>query len=213
MLHVFTWQWGTKYNRQYAEKLFNGVSRHLSQEHQFLCINGEDYDRSLIGPGCLVRLIMFAPTWQEAYQIPAGDRIVCLDLDLIIIGNLDPLFDREEDFVILQGANAVNPCKFNGSVWMLRAGAHPEVWSDFSLEAASKVPYFAYPDDQSWMEFKMPNAAGWECGPKSGIWSFQKRGWPEGDELPSKARIVAFPGRRDPSQFTHLPWVKKHWVS
>jgi hypothetical protein len=53
----------------------------------------------------------------------------------------------------------------------------------------------------------MPNAAGWPCGPDSGIWSFGKRGWPRNNELPSGARMVAFPGYRDPSMFENLDWV------
>jgi hypothetical protein len=96
---------------------------------------------------------------------------------------------------------------------MLRAGAHPEVWLDFSLDAARKVPYYAFPDDQGWIWHKLPNAEGWRCGPESGIWSFRKRGWPKDDKLPEGARIVAFPGSRDPSMFTHLDWMKEHWAA
>jgi len=140
-----------------------------------------------------------------------GDRIVCMDLDLIITGSLDPLFDRPEPFVILQGANSVNPCPYNGSMWMVKAEYRPDVWSDFTLDAATAVPWYAFPDDQSWFAHKLPNAAGWRAGPQSGAYAFKKPGWPKGDGLPADARLVAFPGFRDPSQFTHLPWVRDHW--
>lgn len=223
MLWIFTWQWGWKYNHDYVEKLFAGVKRHLRYDATIilLTVNKDEFDDLwpipkqdhylLEIPGCLARLRLFDPQWQKDHGILPGDRIVCLDLDLVITGSLDPLFDREDDFTILQGVNAVNPNPFNGSCWMLKAGTHADVWKDFSIEAAEKLPHFAYSDDQDWMHHKIPNAAAW--GPNDGVYGFQKPGWPKGDKLPSNARIVAFPGRRDPSQFTHLDWVKKHWVS
>jgi hypothetical protein len=85
------------------------------------------------------------------------------------------------------------------------------VWSDFSLEAAAKVPHAEFPDDQAWFEAKMPDAGA--LGAEEGVFAFQKRNWPRGDALPKGARIVAFPGWRDPSKFTQLEWVKEHWAS
>ncbi len=210
MLNIGTWVWGDKYDQRYVERLFAGIRRHLSQPYRPWVFQVSEHDHYLTEiPGCFARLRMFDPIWQRDNGI--DDRLVCLDLDVVITGPLDPLFDRPESFVILQGANAANPCPFNGSVMMLRAGAHPEVWSDFSLQAAGKAPFYAFPDDQGWLWHKLPNAAGWNCGPESGIWSFGKRGWPQDNKLPQGARIVAFPGKRDPSMFTYLDWVKENW--
>jgi hypothetical protein len=68
-------------------------------------------------PGCFARSALFDPEWQARHGIEPGDRFVCLDLDLIVTGPLDGLFDRPEPFAILQGVNASNPCPYNGSVW------------------------------------------------------------------------------------------------
>jgi hypothetical protein len=84
-----------------------------------------------------------------------------MDLDLVVTGPLDALFDRPEPFVILQGVNAVNPCPFNGSLWMLEAGYRPDVWHEFSPELAAKVPFHEFPDDQAWLADMIPDAAGW----------------------------------------------------
>lgn len=161
--------------------------------------------------GCFARLRMFDPHWQLLRDVRTGDRIVCIDLDCVITGPLDPLLYRPEPFLILQGANAANPCKFNGSLFMLRAGAHPEVWSTFSLKAAIEAPFYEFPDDQGWLWHVLPDAAGWQCGYQSGVWSFAKAGWPKDNNLPEGARIVAFPGKRDPSQFTELNWLAENW--
>jgi hypothetical protein len=210
-LTFITWIWGTKYAGHYIARLRNGVRRNYQAPHRFVVIDAWPGDEPLF-PGCLCRLRMFSPEWQRRYCIDAGERFVCLDLDLVIAGALDQVFEREEDFVILRGANSANPCPFNGSVMMLRAGAHPEVWTDFSLEEVRRVPRFEFPDDQGWLWHKLPDAAVWDVGPRSGIYAFRKPQWPKDDQLPDDARMVAFPGHRDPSQFTALPWVRRYWV-
>jgi hypothetical protein len=184
-LTVCTWLWGDKYPQLYIERLAESVARRLKQPHQFRVFTPEADDQHLTQiPGCFARLRMFDPAWQEANGFRG--RLVCLDLDLVVTGPLDSLFDRPEPFVILQGVNASNPCPYNGSAMMLRAGAHPEVWSDFNLEAVKASAAFEFHDDQGWLHHKVPGAAGW--GPGDGVY-----GW------------------RDPIGFQHLPWVQEHW--
>lgn len=226
MLHIITYRWGSKYGGGYLEKLVHGVRRHLSEPYRFVLATDQwaldcrkpiddvwpipKEDRHLLDiKGCLARLRLFDPNWQAQWAIQPGDRIACLDLDLIVTGPLDPVFNRDDSFTILQGVNTSNPNPYNGSIWMLKAGEHADVWTDFSLESVGAIPYYAFPDDQAWFHHKIPNAAGW--GAADGVYAFQKKGWPTGNKLPSNARIVAFPGHRDPSQFVHLDWIKEHW--
>jgi len=182
----------------------------MKGEYRFLVCQPGLCDEHLTRiPGCFARLRTFDPEWQSANGINPGDRIVTLDLDLIVTGALDALFDRDEPFSILQGVNASNPCPYNGSVWMLRAGYRPDVWSEFTLERAAKVPHDSFPDDQAWFAHHLPNAG--KFGPENGVYAFMKPGWPKGAALPENARLVAFPGHRDPSQFTSVEWVRRHW--
>lgn len=210
-LIVTTWMWGTKYPGHYLARLERGVRRHLRAWHRFLVCEPPAGDEPL-WKGCLCRLRMFSPLWQRANGIKEGDRIVMLDLDMVITGPLDPLFDTDRDFAILQGANAANPCPYNGSVIQIRAGAHADVWDDFSLEAVAKVPKYEFPDDQGWLWHKIPRAPeAWKVGPTSGIYAFKKPQWPRGDALPAGARLVCFPGHRDPVMFKNLPWIQEFW--
>ncbi len=228
-LTVVTFWWGQKYGREYVDRLAAGLRRNLLHRHYRLIVIAEQRgnrdishlpsweipgaDRPLLAiPGCFARLRLFDPIWLARHGVAPGTPIVCLDLDLVVTGPLDALFAGAAPFTILHGANAANPCPFNGSVWMLRAGEHPEVWADFSLDAAARIPRHEFADDQGWFAHKMPQAATWPAGPKSGIYAFRKPGWPKGDALPPGARIVAFPGARDPRQFVHLPWVRQHWI-
>lgn len=229
MLTICTWFWGDKYGASDVAKLAAGIRRGVGERHRFVVVTDER-NGSKVGAnvdavwpipaqdhhllpikGCFARLRMFDPTWQAMHGLSQGHRLVCIDLDSVVTGNLDPLFYRAEPFMILKGANAANPCPVNGSVMMLRFGHRPEVWTDFSLDAAAKIPFYEFPDDQGWIAHKLPQAAGWQCGPQSGIYAFKKPAWPKGDDLPGDARLVVFPGKRDPSQFTHLPWVKEYW--
>jgi hypothetical protein len=209
-LNIITWVWGSKYPGHYIERLERAVARNMKQDYRFILCQPLEYDEHLTRiPGCFARLRTFDPAWQEANGIKPGERIVCLDLDMVITGNLDEVFDRPDDFAILQGVNATNPNPYNGSVWMLRAGYRPDVWSDFSLEAAKSIPWYAFPDDQSWFHHKMPGAGAF--GPATGVFAFCKAGWPTGARLPLGAKIVAFPGHRDPAQFQYIDWVRANW--
>ena len=213
MLTVVAWQWGDKFAPHYAERIRSGFKRHLKQEHRFLIIRPQPEDEYLTKiPGCFARLRMFDPAWQAANGIT--DRVVCIDLDTVVTGHLDPLYDRPEPFVIMQGGNASNPCPYNGAMMMIRAGAHPEVWTDFSLEAAKASPRYEFPDDQGWLWHKLPNAAGWQTGKETGVYVFRKPGWPmmPNDDLPPGARLVTFSGWRNPERFKAVTWVKDNWI-
>lgn len=214
MLKICCWLWGSKYDQSYVRKWRDGIRRHLKQPHEILVIRPDPADLPLTEVrGCFVRLRMFDPSWQREIGLKPDERLVCTDLDVIFTGALDPLFDRDySTFTILGGANAANPCPFNGSVMMLRAGHHREVWRDFSIKASARAPYYEFPDDQGWLWHKLPDAATWHVGKTSGIYAFQKPGWPGDDKLPDDAKIVVFPGWRDPSKFTKLGWVQEHWI-
>jgi hypothetical protein len=223
MLVVCTFLWGSKYDPAYVERLAAGVRRNLKQPHRFLCMTERERnatfsdgverhavkDPHLIGRGCFPRLRLWDGGWQKNRGIGDGDRVASVDLDNVVVGPLDALFERPEDFVILQGVNASNPNPYNASMFMLRPGTNMHVWQDFSPEAAAKVPHDSFPDDQAWLAEMVPGAGAW--GPKDGVYAFAKPGWPKGENLPTNARVVCFPGHRDPAKFTRLGWVRDNW--
>lgn len=169
-------------------------------------------DKYLATKSCFCRLRMFDPAWQKRNGFDGP--ILSLDLDLVITAKLDPLLVTESSFKILQGVNKINPCPYNASVMLLKPGHHGEVWDDFSLENAGTMQYHEFPDDQGWIWHKLPNADGWKPGDESGIYGFQKPGWPLGEmgtTLPPNARIVSFIGKRKPGMYAGVPWIRKYW--
>jgi len=219
-LNVVTWLWGSKYTEADAARLQRQVSRYLKEPHSFTVFADRDIkggrrikDPELCQRSCFCRLRMFDPEWQNENNFEG--TILSLDLDLVVTGPMDDVFLDRPSFKILKGVNKINPNPLNGSIMMLKAGAHPEVWNDFSLEAADKIQKMEFADDQGWIWHKLPNAEGWTPGPATGVYAFQKPGWPleqVGFRLPKDARIVAFIGKRKPGMYQNLDWVRKHWL-
>lgn len=232
-LNIITWMWGTKYDLRDVIRLRDKVREHLNTEHKFYLFTDNEAlvrtqeqllqlraplnpnvetrlidDLDLCERSCFCRLRMFDREWQRKHNLHG--TIVSLDLDIIITRTLDPLFTTISSFKILKGANAANPCPFNASVMLLQTGWHNEVWAEFSKEKAAKIPFYEFPDDQGWIWHKLPKADGWQVGSASGIYAFQKPGWPKGVALPSEARIVAFIGWRKPERFKNVPWIKQY---
>lgn len=193
-----------------------GIERNCSLPLRFVCITNqkdtpgetwpiEDPELLTFRDGCYVRLRMFDPDWQERHGI---ERLVCLDLDLIVTGKIDPLFNRPEPFMILHG-NHFNPCPFNGSVMMISKGANPEVWRRFNTQEADRASIIRgrwRGTDQTWIAHVVPKAPGWTY--RDGIYGYEKKGWP--GYLPRDARIVTLNGKRDPSTQDDA-WVAYHW--
>jgi hypothetical protein len=93
-LTICTWV-GRQIRPDYVEKLFAGVRRNLEQDYVPMVTTPPAEDLHLTEmKGCFARLRMFDPAWQAANGIEPGDRIVCMDLDLVVTGSLDELFDR-----------------------------------------------------------------------------------------------------------------------
>lgn len=223
MLGITTWLWGNgKYVPDDVRRLAAGVRRHLSVPHRFICFTDQDYS---FGPGierwpisaadltkirgCFARLQLFQRDYID--KVLGVDAVFNMDLDTVVTGNIGRTVDRPEPFVCLQNVNTANPCPMNGAYMLIKAGAHPEIWEEFSLDRARKMRFHEFPDDQGWIWHMLPDAAGWNAGHESGIYVYNKRGWPGGDELPSDARLVTFVNNTPRNMQKKLPWIKEHW--
>jgi hypothetical protein len=244
MLDVVCWKWKPpgRYRSTFDARSVNTlramVARHLRLPHRFTCITddgaGIDGDirvlplwddfahvpnpSNVANPSCYRRLRMFAP---EARDL-IGERIVSLDLDVVITDDLTPLFDRPEDFVIW-GGQTVQPGApagriynwYNGSLMMLRAGTRTRVWTEFNPAQSPALANRAgcKGSDQGWISYCLGNKeAVW--GAKDGVYSFRNHVVPGKGILPKGARLVAFHGRHDPWQSEvqrAYPWISEHY--
>lgn len=236
MISVVCWKWrGWDPERQFGAPHVNVlramVARHLPQPHRFICITDDPHGldprievvpmpaqtfaalRSPHGPrfpSCYRRLWVFS---EEAKRV-LGERVLCIDIDVVICAPLAPLIDREEPFVGWCDARfAWN--KIAGGVYLLRTGALSYVWDDFHPERSPELARAAGcgGSDQGWMSFRIyPPPGRWR--PEDGL---VKIGWTphHATQAPPGARIVFTSGRNppwSPDTQRRYPWITKHWA-
>lgn len=205
------------------------IARHYPHVHRFVCVT--DHPEELPGvetvklwddcsnipspfghsyPSCYRRLKVFAPDAGEIF----GPRLVSIDLDTVIVGDLTPLFDRPEDFVIWGESDFPHTTPYCGSLWMLRTGTRTKAWTEFDEHTSPKLAWNAgcRGSDQGWLAYILgKKEATWTR--KDGVYSFRKHLSRVGGKLPSDARVICFHGKENPwgHRAMKLPWVRAHY--
>ena len=149
-------RFGNKYGIEYVEKLRNMVSRHISVPYEFVCLTDDPT------PISGVRLIVQKNAgytkgwWHKVHMfdpnLPLEGRILYLDLDVVICGNLDRLVTvYKHDFLGIRDFNRKfykNWKNLNSSVlsWVHRSQTH--IWNQF---CSSKTTAMRLHGDQDWI--------------------------------------------------------------
>jgi hypothetical protein len=234
-LTVVCWKWTPErnYRSEFSADTVNClarmVKRHYPHPHRVVCVtddpNGIDPDIGIVKlwpdlgqltnphgahqPSCYRRLKAFSEEARNWF----GDRFVSVDLDCVIVGDMTPLWNRTEDFIIWSGETD-RRVWCNGSMWMMTAGARRRVWDTFNPK---RSPYEAkragfFGSDQGWIAHCLGRKeATWTI--KDGVYSFRVHLKAGKVPLPDDARVVFFHGKYDPwhSMPQRLPWVKEHY--
>lgn len=233
-LHVVTFLWRpplgyrSKFDGHHVDVLAAMVRRHYPDPHVFHCVtdmpegitdpsikvwelwpdlSGIANPSGRKNPSCYRRLRLFASTTKRWL----GDRFVCLDLDCVVVGDLRPLWNRPEDFVIWRSATSVNP--YNGSMFLHRAGTRTRLWNDFDPVSSPIQTKAAglYGSDQAWIALKLGrNEPVWTKA--DGVFSY-RIDLSVSKTLPPGARIVFFHGKPDPweGEAQRVPWVRENY--
>lgn len=233
---VVTWKWTpppgyrSTFTGDAVNLLAAMVRRHYPHPHRFICVTDDPSGISPTveilppwddfasvqsphgrgNPSCYRRLRAFHPGIAASF----GQRFVSLDLDLVITGDLTPLWHRPEDIVLLQNTNTQPGSHYNGSMVLMSAGARPRVWTDFDPDRSptQALRAKAWGSDQGWISYTLgPSEARWSK--KDGIYSF-KLDVRRLKRLPENARIVNFHGHLKPWNAWARdvsPWVAEHY--
>lgn len=228
MITVLTWLWAqpggrTSYGACHVNIWRDMVARNLTLDHEIACVTdmpeGIDPRVRIIRPPrefedvriptwtrgrpqCFRRLSMFRP---DAADLFGAERIVCMDLDVVIGGSLDPMFAGCEDFRMARGTASGRP--YNGSVMMIRAGARAQVYREFAPERAIVAGQQFVGSDQAWISYVL--------GKHEAIWMPQDglAHWGQRHSYPMP-RIMTFPGAMKPWKLAELgtdKWVSRHY--
>lgn len=236
-VHCYLWreQGGRDYRPEHVNTLARMVRRHLHVPHRFVCVTDEpgDYDagvdvvplpeeaRGLAAlrtpegarfPSSYRRLWSFSP---EAVVL--GERLLMLDIDCVVTGDITPLVERGDDFVGWRPRHAWgrNQQRVGGGTWLLRAGTKADVWHTFhadptrTIQRAREAGHRG--SDQailSWQLYDERHVWPADCG----IYASQDMLRPHRHALlPADARVVHFNGTQKPWTAGHIPWVKEHY--
>ena len=213
-----------EYTSKYVNRLYHSVERNLTIPHEFICVTDDPQgiecktipmwdDHRKLG-GCYTRLKLFSLEMKDLI----GNRFIALDLDTVIVGNLDKMFNRKGDFVINKYTTHSHLHKhknnqyYNGSIIMMDAGARQHVWKMFDPKTS---PLLIQKNkgligtDQAWISLLLGNSEKM-FAERDGVYRFQLLA--DKKKLPKNAKLILFAGKEDPSKRKEIDWVKKNWV-
>lgn len=244
MLSVVTWKWsapapangrpgdrlGTRYTAEHVNRLAAMVGRHLPEPHQFVCIaddarglaGGIRYMPGWSGDDHLYRHTRRLRTFSAEMAELLGPRILMLDLDTVILGDLTPLVEVTAPLALWRcpSLRTASGLVYNPSVALFDAGYLDPMWRAFATDPDGTVARARKNgwrnSDQAvindWItEHALPVHAWTDA---DGLYSFRDaaRHWPC---APPDARLVGFYDPRYDPSMTELhaehPWIAEHW--
>jgi hypothetical protein len=218
----------TRYDAETVLVMRAMVQRWYPQTHRFVCVTDDPQGLGDVevlplwsdfadvpsphggkNPSCYRRLKLFDP----AIASLLGERFLAIDLDCIITGDLTPIVDRADDFVMYGDTNPKT--HYNGSLILMTAGARAKVWETFDPKASPRKAYQSgcFGSDQGWISYCLGGGEH-KFTKAEGVYSY-RNDIKQMDRLPADARIVVFHGDQKPwtpqVQSQHA-WVRTHYM-
>lgn len=233
-LTVVTWRWRptpgyrSAFPVESVNVLRRMVARHFHRPHVFKCVTddpaGLDPEVEVIPlwsdfanlpsphgtkkPSCYRRLKAFSPDIAALF----GPRFVSLDLDLVLTGDVTPLWTRREPFVIYGDTNPST--HYNGSMFLMTAAARRQVWDRFDPATSPQRARAAgcFGSDQGWISYCLGGGEP-KWGTNDGVYSYRLHVAPAGGRLPQDARVVVFHGKTKPwdADVRRHQWLRVNW--
>ena len=230
--YVLCLKHGDKYSSQYVNTLYSMVKRNLTIPFTFACLtdNRQGIDKDIL---CLDLPKDLTGWWCKPYmysnELPLNGTILYMDLDVVISGNLNKLFDYEPGkwCVIRDFTRAMQPNwqKYNSSVIRFKRGQLDHVWRDFYKDPNKVIK--GHFGDQDWLWTATNKANPATLWPDEWIrsWKWEVRkdrhlqGGVKGnrkfrtveDVVPDpQCSICVFHGDPNPHNCED-PWVRNNW--
>ena len=240
MISVVTFLWSkpgyrSKFTEQHVATMAKMVRRNYAGPHRFIaftdtvkntahCVDDDvpyclaplwsDYadvphPMGAHNPSCFRRLRLYSNWAREAI----GPRIVQIDLDMVLTGDVTPLWNAPVHFAFWQ--DQLNPHgRVNGAMQLITPGLRDDVWSSFDPKRAAiegRKPG-QWGSDQGWLAHKFKEGTYGRFTADAGCYSWRVHCKPHGGALPAGARVVNFHGVEDPWTLADsVPWIKEHY--
>lgn len=219
MIYVACVWTGNKYGLHYVERLQRMVRRHLPIEHEFVVLTDNDLDQARQDgrlandvqgyelPGWWAKMTLFVGAWRRE------TRVIYLDLDTVIVGDLTPLAQVEADFALCANfARAAGittwPCRYGSCVMVLGEGLNDGIWQTFEKKRSSFMEK-RY-GDQMAIERIRPDATLLQDVLPSGFFLGYRDLPNHADEPPAGCSVVVFAGKQKPDN-CDVAWARDAW--
>lgn len=216
-------KWGDKYSSDYVNKLYSMVERHLTLPHRFVCLTD---DKTGIDPRveCKELLDENLEGWWNKLSLfkekihDLEGTVVFLDLDVVIVDNIDFLFEYRPDEKMIGVCDPIFPdVEYNSSVLRFEIGEWQEIYNRFRTElhlqpdGHYRHPHKVFIGDQQWITYcAYPDGTHKHHTYKEGkVVSFKRHVQHSGNPQPGQA-IILFHGRPNPHEL-NLQWIRENW--
>lgn len=201
---------GGDYGVEYVRKLRDGVAKHLTIPHRFVCLSDVPVPCKRIAlkhdwPGWWSKLEIFRP------RVITG-KTLYLDLDTIIVGDLDRITEIPDDFAMLNVTGNDKKLGNAGVMWFAKAFPHvykrfaekPEYWIDYHVKNGRD----RYIGDQAFINDCFETIPKLHQSLPGFFRSYKYDRCQE--RIPSGCSVVCFGGLPRPAQAGG--WVQKAWI-
>lgn len=236
-INVLCMKWGTKYGPEYVNRLYGMVNRNMQRPFRFVCLTdnkaGIHADVDCL-PLPALQLPEGAPErgWNKltTFISPLYDiagKVLFLDLDVVIVGGLDDFIALEDKVYIIQDFVRKDGTG-NSSVYLFRAGAHPDVISHFRENFASIQK--RHRNEQEYLSHYLLGQGQLAYWPREWCRSFKYDclpgaigSWFTESRVPDNARVIIFHGNPNPDDairgksgkwYRHVKpanWIRQYW--
>jgi hypothetical protein len=213
MITVICSKWGSAFGPEYVNRLAIAVQKHLHIPHAFVCFtdnkDGVDTTCEPIEPlwegknaehlfqmqGSSGISCGYPNLYMFRRDFPIRGRILYLDLDVLVTGDLGPLVTRAESFMAIHDWWSND---WNGSVMLFTGGFRPALWDDFP-------PPRKLGNGQEWLSMKIKHGTAW---PDAWVRSYKIHGT---QSVPDDCRVLVFHGHPKMEHFPPEHWVSRKW--
>lgn len=200
---------GGRYGVDDVRKLYGMVRRNLSHFDRFVCLSDVEFEIEGVEriplidrfPGYWAKIELFRPS------VFYGDaRVWFADLDTVIVGNVDELAARTEDFIGLR--DFYFPDRLASGLMLWSPTYRGGIYTDFIVNAKQIIAQYRR-GDQEFIEPYVSKPAYWQDVLPGAVVSYKVHCK---DGVPRGTKVVAFHGVPSPAQVADK-WVKEHWAA
>jgi hypothetical protein len=137
-LVVCCWKWGDLFSAKYVNNMQSMLDRHLHRPFELICVT--DDPRGITSAVRTERITQWQDTprcrrriaqYDRAFAARLGSRILSIDLDVVIVGDITPLIDRREPIVLWKVGYAG---VYSGSFVLYDFGACHSLYEQFAAD-------------------------------------------------------------------------------